>query len=110
MQEVGGVGLYSTYDVIATEENIYIDHRDRYHKEGEVAPYEAPPYSVVTKTQRESNHIDEGRGALCSVVAKPQRESVQTDEALYLNPAIAEPQHTPTSTDAVEYSKLHHNH
>ena len=33
--EVGWVGLYSTYDVIITDENISIDHRDEYHKEGE---------------------------------------------------------------------------
>ena len=86
MQEVGGVGLYSTYDVITTEENISIDHRDEDNTE-EAAPYlvvaksqkegdhteeEAAPYLVVAKSQNEGDHTEEEETALYSVVTEPQ--------------------------------------
>ena len=61
-QEVGGVGLYSTYDVITTD----IDHRDENNTE------EAAPYLVVAKSQKEGDHTEEEEAALYSVVTEPQ--------------------------------------
>ena len=89
VQEVGGVGLYSTYDVIATEENISTNCKDGNHTvKEEAAPYEVASCSVVARTHRESNHAEEGKAALYSTIVEPQNISI--------------------STDAVEYSKLHH--
>ena len=86
---MGGVGLYSTYDVIATEENISTDHKDGDNTEKEeVTLYEVASCSMVARTQRESNHAEEGKAALYSTIVEPQNVSI--------------------STDTVEYSKLHH--
>ena len=60
VQEVRGVGLYSTYDVITIEN---IDHRDEDNTE------EA---AVVAKFQKEGVHKEEEEAALYSVVTKPQ--------------------------------------
>ena len=77
--------LYSTYDVITTE-NISTDRKDGDNKEA--APYKVASCSVAARTQRESNHAKEGKAALYSTIVEPQNISI--------------------STDAVEYSKLHH--
>ena len=70
MQKVGGVGLYSTYDVITTD----IDHRDEDNTE------EAAPYLVVAKSQKEGDHTEEEEAALYSVVTEPQDISIIPEE------------------------------
>ena len=67
VQEVGGVGLYSTYDVIAIEENISIDWGQQ--EKEEATPYEVASCSVVARIQRESNHAEEEKVALYSTIA-----------------------------------------
>ena len=80
MQEVGGVGLYSTYDVITTEPKDCKDG-DNTEKE-EVTPYKVASCSVIGMT---NNHAEEGKAALYSTIVESQNVSISTDAVEYSN-------------------------